>query len=333
MAARTAPPAVNRTEPVHISTLENNAATTAPPVVNRTEPVHISTLDDKARRDLYAEMMQQDNPMFGAISRDYVLAPEPANDNDGTCAAEEAPHTGEKRKYNCITQKGSSREEIYLGQFQGRLCLWETGSKLNWIARQDGYPTPEDALFAARALNKACEAWNKALGGRLEFVYTDVFYDACFQLRYGDDMGDVLARAFFPDDYKKTLNDLYVYERAFQPDQKGFMANTFAHELGHVLGLRHEHGLGGVVGCWTQGPPEDVDEGDDESGRILGSVLFGTRNPKSVMSYYQGMWIQQSDADALNLALDTLTDGKEIKGGGVKNTVVSKMVKRVKPEN
>jgi len=313
------------------------AATTAPPAVNGAEPVDISTLDKKAKRDLYAEMMRQDNPDFGAISKDELLAPEPCEpangDSNGTCAAEEAPSTGEKRKYSCITQKGSSREQIYLGQFQGRMCLWESGSKLNWIARQDGYPTKEEALFAARALQQACDAWNKALGGRIEFVYTDVFDDACFQLRYGDDMGGVLARAFFPDDYKETLNDLYVYERAFQPDQKGFMANTFAHELGHVLGLRHEHAQGAVEGSWVQGPPEDGGEGDDGSGRVLESVLFGNKNPKSVMAYYQGMWIQQSDADALNAALDTLTDGKEIKGEGVKNTIVSKKVKRVKPDN
>jgi hypothetical protein len=306
----------------------------AAPATNGTaEKVHIATLDSKARRDLYAEMMRQDNPEFGAIPKDELLAcpSEPVANGEGTCAAEEAPAAaGEKRKYSCVTQKGSSREQIYLGQFQGRLCLWESGSKLNWTARMDGYPTKDDAFYAAREMFKACDAWNKALGGRIEFVYTDVFDDACFQLRYGDDMGGVLARAFFPDDYKETLNDLYVYERAFQPDQKKLMVNTFAHELGHVLGLRHEHAQGTVEGSWAQGP-EDGGEGDD--GRVLESVLFGGKNPKSVMAYYQGMWIQESDAKALNAALDQLTDGKEIKGEGVKNTVVSKKVKRVKPDN
>ena len=305
------------------------AATTSAPAANGTEEkVHIATLDSKARKDLYAEMMRQDNPEFGAIPKDEVTASASA-EADGTCCAEEDPATGEKRKYSCVTQKGNSREQIYLGQFQGRLCLWESGSKLNWTARMDGYPSRADAMYAAQQMFKACNAWNKALGGRIEFVYTDVFDDACFQLRYGDDMGGVLARAFFPDDYKETLNDLYVYERAFQPDQKNMMVNTFAHELGHVLGLRHEHAQGAVEGTW--GVAEDGGEGDD--GRVLESVLFGTKNPKSVMAYYQGMWIQDSDAKALNEALDKLTDGKEIKGEGVKNTIVSKKVRRVKPDN
>lgn len=60
-------------------------------------------------------------------------------------------------------------------------------------------------------------------------------------LQYGGDLGGVLASAYPPND--APLNSVFVYQRAFQPDYKGVMKNVFLHELGHVLGLRHEFAL------------------------------------------------------------------------------------------
>ncbi len=52
------------------------------------------------------------------------------------------------------------------------------------------------------------------------------------------DGGDTLARAFFPN--AEDLNTVFVYKRAFDPDTVNYQSNIFAHEVGHIIGLRHE---------------------------------------------------------------------------------------------
>ena len=56
------------------------------------------------------------------------------------------------------------------------------------------------------------------------------------------------------------------------------LKNIFLHELGHVIGLRHEFALSEEEESWA-------------------AVRFGTPNPISVMSYTFPPNIQQSDID------------------------------------
>ncbi len=63
-----------------------------------------------------------------------------------------------------------------------------------------------------------------------------------FDVNPVDSGGQYLARAFFPDDARAARNVL-VDNTAFDPAQTGNipLANILGHELGHVLGMRHEH--------------------------------------------------------------------------------------------
>jgi hypothetical protein len=98
--------------------------------------------------------------------------------------------------------------------------------------------------------------------------------DAAFVLAYGGVLNTVLASAFFPSD--SPLETMYVYKHGFDKTEKtskkgkftnyGIMKNAFLHELGHVLGLRHEFAV----------KPESF-EGD--------AIVIGTANIESVMSY------------------------------------------------
>jgi hypothetical protein len=87
----------------------------------------------------------------------------------------------------------------------------------------------------------------------------------------------VLASAYFPN--RKGLNFVFVYSLAFQPDFRNGLWKIFTHELGHVLGLRHEFAM----------DPERF-EGN--------AVQIGKANPLSVMNYREELpELQQSDID------------------------------------
>lgn len=152
----------------------------------------------------------------------------------------------------------SSPTEINLG-WKSVIPRWKAGSVIKWAAEPDSYASPEDALYATVKFAEAAKTWNDLNLG-VSFLQIDSPRAAAFTIEYNGDNGDTLAEAFFPN--PKLSNHLYVYSRAFQADAREYMASIFEHELGHVLGLRHEFA---------------AEEGD--------FVLFGKQNLSSIMSY------------------------------------------------
>lgn len=188
--------------------------------------------------------------------------------------------------YTCATQAKARPDQLFLG-WNGKVTIWEDKTFVKFAAYAGGYPTSDHALYAAHRLYEATNMWNELeLGVRFEWV--GKLDDAEFVLAYGGDADGTLARAFFPND--EDLNTMFVYKRAFDADTVNYMANIFAHETGHVLGLRHEFA------------PE---EGDD--------VLFGPKNPLSVMSYKFPPVIQETDKTSTKI-LYTLKGDSKIDG-------------------
>lgn len=172
---------------------------------------------------------------------------------------------GIPKRYPCSTQSLSETKiyknkptEINLG-WQGIIPRWKAGSVVTWAANPDDYDSPADAAYAESQLAAAAEAWNALMLG-VTFAKAPDPAKAVFTMQYNGDNGGTLAEAFFPN--TKLTNRLFVYSRAFKADARGFMSNILQHELGHVLGLRHEFA---------------AEEGD--------FVLFGSKNPASVMAY------------------------------------------------
>ena len=325
-------------------------------MANSAGPILLSALDNKAKRDLYLELIRETNPAQayftkGEVTNGFTPDIEPLFVVKGKASAAMSTTTSATaapaaRHSGCHTQKTSATgvDELFLGNSKGTLYLWKTGSKINWIARKDGYPSTDDALFAARECYTATAAWNKALEGRVEFVYVDYASDACFEVMFDDAPPDenALASAFFPDEYSVVLNQVKVYPLTVQKNYRSEAPYTFAHELGHVLGLRHEHSQSNVQGGRTEDGTTD--------GETSESILFGLRNPWSVMAYYDQCTIQPSDVKTLNLAYDTLKDGEMISGTALvgkydwrkpegdrtdkrKKVTVEKKIYRVAPDN
>lgn len=196
----------------------------------------------------------------------------------------------------CMTQdpvppqfRDSDPFQIFVGLFTS-IARWKKGSTVNFAAYAGGYPSSGDAVYAANQLNKAALEWNRHDVG-VHFRWVGKLEDAAFVLAYGGDKGGVLASAYFPN--SNDLNTVYVYKRGFDADTKSDMWRFFLHELGHVLGLRHEFAMN-----------IDPATGKPREG---GAILVGRRNPLSVMNYrWEGPpEIQSSDIEDTKLFYDS----------------------------
>lgn len=155
---------------------------------------------------------------------------------------------------------------------------WKPGSTIKWTAWRMGYDSQEDADYAAVQLSLAAEKWNEAAVG-VTFEFVPLAKDANFVVCHGGDKGSVLASAYFPN--QRDLNFVFVYSYAFKEGWKENLWKVLLHELGHVLGLRHEFAM----------DPGKMFEG--------GAVRMSGRNPLSVMSYRrEPPELQESDRKA-----------------------------------
>ncbi len=195
---------------------------------------------------------------------------------------------GHVKHYQCSTQAKSvpGEQGLYLG-WNGIVGTWKSKSVIKFVVHGAGFPNPDDAVYAAHQLNAGAKMWNDVDIG-VTFEWVERLEDAAFVLAYGGNDGGTLARAFFPN--TSDLSTMFVYSRAFDADTVSYQSNIFAHELGHVLGLRHEF-----------------------AQKEGGSVIFGDENEVSVMSYEFPPEIQESDIENTR-KLYKVQHGKKIGG-------------------
>ena len=236
----------------------------------KTSPNMSKTSSPAARDAFFAELMRQipeEHRETFEADPDFKNAP-PGIEETGSAALFAVPQVD---RYMCVTQRTLSA--IVVGMVDS-IPRWKKGQVVNWAARKGGYPSPAHAKYATYKLAQAADEWNSHNVG-VTFKWVSRINDAAFVLEYGGNKADVLAEAFFPN--SDPLNSVFVYKTAFTQESLPILKNIFLHELGHVIGLRHEFAL--------------------EEEESWAAVRFGTPNAISVMSYTFPPTIQTSDIE------------------------------------
>ncbi|KAK0620694.1 hypothetical protein B0T14DRAFT_481701 [Immersiella caudata] len=163
--------------------------------------------------------------------------------NQADCAQLERPRksrmaNSEPRKFRCATQPANSDliHAACVGGEQKRFSRWKPGCTVRFTVVEASFPSRKWARFARHALVKAAEDWNaKEVGVRFQPVRQSE--RAVFALKYYRAPSEYLADAFAPDSKNRTL---YIFNTSLHREYWPHLTNLFRHELGHVLGLRHD---------------------------------------------------------------------------------------------
>jgi len=175
--------------------------------------------------------------------------------------------------------EGNSASATLVGIVQdGKLVRWSPNMVLSYCVLQHTFPRQEWYEEVVTNMQLATRAWEAVCGVR--FAYLPEF-DASnsvrpegvlFPVRYIGAGGAFIAAAFFPNDpvnRRRVLIDPSYFTTTF--DHVGVLR----HELGHVIGFRHEHIRSGAPAVC---PHEDT----------TGTINLTNYDPKSVMHYFCG---------------------------------------------
>ena len=172
-------------------------------------------------------------------------------------------------------------ERGLMGMVQGgKIVRWAPGFKLSYCVLKPTFLSDEHYEKAKTSMAAATTAWEAACGVAFEHKAdldespTVTPKGVLFTVRFLDASGTFIASAFFPNDppgRRRVLIDPSFFSPKLQFDTIGVLR----HELGHVLGFRHEH-------IRTGAPPDCPDEETKDT------IDLTQYDPRSVMHYFCG---------------------------------------------
>lgn len=162
----------------------------------------------------------------------------------------------------------------------GKIVRWKEGKVLTYCVLRNTFGSEDEYLLARQSVEKATKAWSDTCG--IEFRHemgkdnspSTKVEDVVFTVRKIDSGGRFIAAAFFPND--PPARRRVFLDPSFFADDLGFdKVGVLRHELGHVLGFRHEH-------IRSEAPASCFDEDLDDLTLLTGY------DPQSVMHYFCG---------------------------------------------
>jgi hypothetical protein len=205
-------------------------------------------------------------------------------------------------EYHCETEpKKNPKIHPIVAGAGGTIARWVPGSVIKWAGTNEGFANDDDAKFAVEAMKAATNAWNSRKVG-VTFANVTNVTEANFTVAHNKTSNGVMASAYFPN--ADAGNKVFIWKDGLSAEARPNLWKVLTHELGHVLGLRHE---------FTNDLFSPTRETRD------GTQIFD-RNPKSVMTYIFPPEIQDSDSTQL-AAFYKLEAGKQFKWLGGTSTL------------
>lgn len=176
---------------------------------------------------------------------------------------------------------GVNAQSFLVGiQLGGKIVRWDPSLTLTYCVLRNTFGSDEEYNLVVKNMKAATGEWEATCGVRFQHVETlDTSSSLApagvlFPVRKIDSNGQFIAAGFFPND-PPDRRKLFIDPSYFAPNQAYNLVGVLRHELGHVLGFRHEHIRSGA-------PPECPHES------TTGTFDFTKYDPHSVMHYFCG---------------------------------------------
>jgi hypothetical protein len=158
-----------------------------------------------------------------------------------------------------------------------KMVRWKPGLALTFFVAKESFPTQDKYEIARDSVRAAVDDWMATCGIQFQYVARLDANPAArqgaaiFSVMHYDARGRFIAAAFFPDDPPERR--VVLIDPSFYSDTGFDNVGVLRHELGHVLGFRHEHIRSGAPpGC--PGEP------------LYDTIDLSQYDPKSVMHYF-----------------------------------------------
>lgn len=171
--------------------------------------------------------------------------------------------------------------QLMLHTVDGQVMCWTPGSTVTYCVVKSTFdPAQYDSVV--RQMKTATDDWAKACNIKFEHKADHDGDDPAatppegvtFTVRRIDDETGPIASAFFPGDAPEDRH-LLIFPDYFAANPTFEPVGVLRHELGHVLGFRHEH-IRSEAPAVCQGEP------------LLGAIPATEYDPTSVMHYFCG---------------------------------------------
>jgi len=160
---------------------------------------------------------------------------------------------------------------------EGKKLRWKPGLVLTFYVAKESFPTQDAYLTARESVRTAVEDWMAVCGVQFQYLpQLDADPEArpgsaIFSVMHYDSGGRFIASAFFPDDPPERR--IVLIDPSFYGNTGFDNVGVLRHELGHVLGFRHEH-------IRSDAPPGCPGE------PLYDTIDLTQYDPKSVMHYF-----------------------------------------------